>query len=431
MALLSLHIVLDLTIHGSVALLAVASVSWLLLVHRPVHRSVLIVAFAIMALVAVAKPPLGTDLWSYQAYGRVLTEYGDNPYTAVPGAYPGDAVMARVSSLYIELPSAYGPVFVGAAGVIAVATGAGELAGRLGWQLVGALAVAATALVLHRAGRSSRAIAAFVFHPLVAYQLIHLAHNDALVGLAILGGVLLAARDRTTAASLLLASAALIKAPSGVAWLALIAWLVVNRRRRDAGVAIASAAALAVITLLPFGISTALGPMLDSRGTSNATSIWNAVRGDWATFVWRPIRGVDATAGSWVSALALLLPVLVALAATYALRSRPVHEAVTVALLAWLALSLYPSVWYFAWVLPLAALWPLRERVAIGAYVALCQIVSQTWLFPVAAGLAGDGELGLVDRLGAPLLGIGSVAGSALIVWLAGNRRQIGGPSAL
>ena len=432
MVLLALHLGADVSIYRSVFLLAAASVAWLLAVRRRIPQVVVVVAFAVLAVIAIARTPLGTDLWSYQAYGRILAEHHDNPYVDLPSSYPDDAVMARVSDLYLDVPCAYGPVFVVIASGVAIVTGASELAGRLAWQLIGQFAVGATAVLLRRAGRSPRAVAAFLLHPLVAYQLVHLAHNDALVGLAILGGCLLAARGRVTPAALMLTAAALIKAPSGIAWFVLIAWLLMNRRHRDAASATAASAVLTAVSMLPFGISTALTPMLESRGSSNATSIWNAVRGDWVTFLWRPIRTVDATAGPWLAGVAIAVALLVALAATYTLRRRPVHEAITVGILAWLTLSLYPSVWYYAWVLPIASLWPLVPRLLIGVQIALVQVISQAWLFPVAAGLSGDGGLGLVDRLGAPLLGGGSVAGLAMIAWLAraGPEGRPGNPAA-
>jgi hypothetical protein len=116
--------------------------------------------------------------------------------------------------------------------------------------------------------------------------------------------------------------------------------------------------------------------------------------------------------------LAIVVPLLVAVGAAYLLRGRPVYESLTIGLLAWLVLSLYPSAWYYAWLLPLVPLWAPRARVLIAGQIALYQVATQSWLFPLAALIGGDGELGLVDRIPAPLLGITSLAGIGLVAWL-------------
>ena len=48
----------------------------------------------------------------------------------------------------------------------------------------------------------------------------------------------------------------------------------------------------------------------------------------------------------------------------------------------------------------------------------LFDLSDQAWLLPVAAQLTGDGRLQVIDRLGAPLLGVVSLAGMLIILRL-------------
>jgi len=45
-------------------------------------------------------------------------------------------------------------------------------------------------------------------------------------------------------------------------------------------------------------------------------------------------------------------------------------------------------------------------------------LTTQAWLLPVAAQLTRDGRLQVIDRLGAPLLGVVSLAGVLIILRL-------------
>lgn len=412
------HVVADVSIGVSVAVLGAASALYVITSLRPLSRRWVLVALLVVCAAGISQEPDGTDLWIYQAYGRLVVEHHADPYEAVPADFPDDPVMQRVGSIYQDTPSAYGPAFVGVSVLIAAVTGTSELAGRLAWQLIGLAAVLGCVALLWRRGVSGRALAAFALNPIVGYQLVHLAHNDALVALALLAGCLLASDDRTTWAAIAFAAAALVKAPAGVALVVLGVWLLSNRRTVEAARALLVAAGIGVAAIALGGGVHVLSPMLGSRGQSNATNIWNAVRGDWETFVWRPLRGIPETAGPLVSTLAIGIPLALAVWAAYRFRDRPVHEPVTVGVFAVLLLALYPSAWYYAWILPLLAVWARRERVLLGAQTALYQLTTQAWLIPVAALITGDGRLGFADRLPAPLLGLCSLTGLALLAYL-------------
>lgn len=411
------------SVHRHVALLALASALLLLgAVRGRLSTTVLLATAVPVALVAVAKVPDGTDLWSYQAQGRVLAVHHSNPYTTPPSAYPDDPVTARVNPIYLDALSVYGPVFSLAAGVVAAVTGTGELLGRLAWQLLAVAAVAAAAFALRRRWAAAPvAIALVLLQPVTVDEVLHLAHNDAIVGLLVLAACWAAGRERPVPAGLLFGAAALVKAPAIVALIAYLVWLVARGERRDAARSAGSALALALITVVPFGPRAVLDATSAASSHINATSIWHLARGHWQMFVHRPLVEGGDQVGTVLRIAAIAVPIAVAVTAAYRLRHRPVHEAVTVALVAWMVFGLSAASWYLWWALPLLALWSGADRVALLLYACLVQITSQAWLMPVAA-LITTGHLELVDRLPALLLGLTTVLGLALLVLLVRTR---------
>ena len=89
-------------------------------------------------------------------------------------------------------------------------------------------------LIVDRRTRDPMALAALGVNPLTIVSVVNGGHNDALVGLAVLGGVLLAIDRRYIAAGAALAGAVLIKASGGLPLLAVGAWLVVAAGSRRA-----------------------------------------------------------------------------------------------------------------------------------------------------------------------------------------------------
>src|SRR5438552_896578 len=84
----------------------------------------------------------------------------------------------------------------------------------------GALAVFIALVLIARRVRSAAAVAIVGLNPVAAYMVVNAGHNDALVGLGVLVGVLLASRERHTTATLAFTAAALVKATAGLALLA-------------------------------------------------------------------------------------------------------------------------------------------------------------------------------------------------------------------
>ncbi len=383
----------------------------------PVPRWAVFIGVTVLGAVAVAEIPFGTDLWFYQSYGRIVEEYRSNPYVVAPISFIGDPVIDRTVAFYRDTGSVYGPFFVAVAAVVSALSGAGELAGRLAWQGLAFVAAAFTLVILRRQAVPWDRIFLVGTSPVFVYLLINQAHNDVYVGSMILAGTVLAKRDRHLAASVLFALAALVKVPAGIALLTYLAWLLFRHERRKSAAAAALAAAVGLVSLLPFGLRAVMSPLADNSGTTNATSMWNFVRGDVQSFLWRPERTVDTIAGPVVALAGILVPTAIAVFAACRLRHRAIHEPLTVALVAWVVLSLYPSVWLSGWFVALAGLWNLKEARLLIGYSSLLLITSQSWLMPVAA-IVDRGSYGPVERLAAALLGITTLLGLVLLVHL-------------
>jgi hypothetical protein len=78
---------LDLHVAGAIALLSLMFGFYAIVVHtadRLSPRMVLMCIAALYALVLLAPPLISTDVFSYQAYGRMLAVYGANPYLHGP-----------------------------------------------------------------------------------------------------------------------------------------------------------------------------------------------------------------------------------------------------------------------------------------------------------------------------------------------------------
>ena len=93
---------------------------------RPIYWNIthigLMYALLVPALLVLMVVPgvLSTDLFSYIWYGRIFGVFGDNPFTHVPADYAWHDTGNWLQWVFWkETPSAYGPVWVLLAGIVA------------------------------------------------------------------------------------------------------------------------------------------------------------------------------------------------------------------------------------------------------------------------------------------------------------------------
>ena len=356
----------DAPLGSRLALTLVAYLAFALVVAgevvRPVlgRRVVLAAIVGLLAVAVVAPPRESRDLWLYGMYGRIVAEHHDNPYTHVPAEYRDDPWFDRLHPAWRRTTSLYGPAFVAlsAAGMHVVEDSL--LAGRLFFQGLAALAVLAAALVVGRLTASPAAMAFVGLNPLVVVSVVNGGHNDAVVGLAVIVGAVLAARRRVVLAGLVLAAAVLVKATAGLALLAVAAWVWRREGMAKAAATACAAGALVVAGYLAAGGQAPVERLQDAQLDVSRASVWHAPRrlltleqvNDGV-----PPRRADVQVRQGIARVSMVA--VLALAGLTLLRRvdrlLPAVAAGT-ALLAYLLLGAYVLPWYMAWGLPALAL---------------------------------------------------------------------------
>ena len=188
-------------------------------------RMVLVTSLLLMTVAVVQPPSESLDLWSYAMNGRIVEHYGDSPYTHAPADYPHDPLLAHVGANWRHTRSLYGPAFTAvSAGIMSVAGGS-LLSTRLGFQLLAALCVLAVLILLIRKTRDPVVVLLVGANPVIIIEIVNIGRNDAILGLGLLAGVLLATRRRLVAAAVVLALVALVKIVVVAALGAVILWM--------------------------------------------------------------------------------------------------------------------------------------------------------------------------------------------------------------
>jgi alpha-1,6-mannosyltransferase len=345
----------------------------LLIGLEPLRRSlsvgmVLVASGALLLGSAVAPARSSDDLCAYAMYGRAVVEHRANPYVHPPSDFPDDPLLEHVNPYWRGTTARYGPVFIGITAGVAVFTGDHPLPTRLAYQVLAALAVFIALVLIARRTRSPAAVAVVGLNPVTAFVVVNGGHNDALIGLAVLSGVLLATRDRHTPATLAFTAAALIKATAGLAVVAYLAWLAYQRGPRVALRAAGLAVGITLLMLLVVGFGNVIGPLLGARETILPHSPWTLL----APGGIRKALGYgyeELGSLGHLSTIGIVTGLVIgAVFVVSRLRDTTPLYVVAGALLAFLFVSVYTPPWFAAWVLPVIALaW--RWRVSVCAFL--------------------------------------------------------------
>ena len=133
-----------------------------------------VVAIGLVLASAVVIPPRGSnDVWSYAAYGRMVSVHNASPYNHVPADFRGDALYREVSPVWRHRGSVYGPVFVGFAAAGTFVAGDSPTATRLFFQMSMAAAVVVALALVWRRTRSTAALLWLGLHPLFGAALVN------------------------------------------------------------------------------------------------------------------------------------------------------------------------------------------------------------------------------------------------------------------
>jgi hypothetical protein len=312
----------------------------------------------VLGAAVVVAPQDSKDLWSYAMYGRILSVHHANPWSLAPAHFAADPYLARVALGWRHTTSIYGPAFEVIAAVVTRLAGDTAAAVRVGFASIfaGAIALAGW-LVYRRTGRAAAA-AVVVLHPAIVLGTVTGGHNDALVGLGLLGAVLLVLDDRPVLAGAAGAFAVLVKLTGAIGIVAVAAWALVHRGGRVATRLAVVAGGIVLLAYLPLG-TTGVSAFVHNRNSISRASIWQLPR---------LVTGLDSrhspirlglAHGDTHSLIALgaAATLVVMLAIAIWLR-RADHPAIglVASLGGYLVLAPYVLPWYAAWVVPALAL---------------------------------------------------------------------------
>jgi hypothetical protein len=329
---------------------------------------VLVLSGGLLLGSALAPVKSSNDLWAYGMYGRTIVQYHENPYLHPPSDFPEDPLFHHMDEYWQGTTARYGPVFIGLTAGIAVVATDHPLPTRLAYQLLAALAVFAALVIIARWTRNAAAVVLVGLNPVSAYMVVNAGHNDALVGLGILVGVVLATRDRRNLAVLAFTLAALVKATAGFALLAYLAWLAYRRGPRALLKPVGVALAVTLPALLLAGPRDVVNPLLGARDTILPHSPWNLVAPNGIRkAIGYGYEHLGSQAHLSFYSLVVVLVVAAIFVASRLKESTPILIVIG-ALLAYMFGSVYTAPWFAAWVVPVLALrW--RWRVSVYAFV--------------------------------------------------------------
>jgi hypothetical protein len=311
---------------------------------------------ALNALILLAPPLVSTDIFSYQFYGRLAEVYHANPYLTGPHALALDPLYQYIGSKWVYTPTVYGPLFTGISYLLAPLS---IPASVFAYKAIAALSSLTIVALVWRGARlrgvdQVKAAALVGLNPLIVVYGVGGGHNDLLMLVPMLAGVvfLLQGRARLSGGSIVAATA--VKLTAGLVLPFALAdprGDLSGTRRRELliGVGVA-AAAIAVFAFAMFGSGPLHLPATIETVQSNGN--WQSI----PNFI-----GTRLGLGTVGHPVALILGGLFAAALGWLLWRVRRGRLDWIAGAGWAALALLVTAasllpWYAAWLMPLAAL---------------------------------------------------------------------------
>nr|WP_052477907.1 polyprenol phosphomannose-dependent alpha 1,6 mannosyltransferase MptB [Kibdelosporangium sp. MJ126-NF4]CEL14926.1 FIG00861900: possible membrane protein [Kibdelosporangium sp. MJ126-NF4]CTQ96444.1 FIG00861900: possible membrane protein [Kibdelosporangium sp. MJ126-NF4] len=345
----------------------IAAFVWAWLRLRTCTRRQILVATGMWAVpLLVSLPVLSQDLYIYLAQGAIA-HAGLDPYTVGPSGLDSP-LTDRVSWVWENTPSPYGPLFILLMKSVVAVTGPNVLAAALVTKLLIAsglvlLCAALPRLARHLGGTPEQALWLGAANPLVLVHLVGGPHNDLLMIAFLAAGTVLVLDGRHVAGIAVVALAVGIKVTAALA-LPFLVWIWASRLRRHGFVTAAGAGML--VTAAVFGLCTlAAGVDLGWLGALGGNSLLN----HWLSLP----TGVGELFGIIPAARIGGWALLAVIVGWLWWRSRSGGAQAVAgaawALLATVLLSAVTMPWYFTWPLVLAAGFALRPAIVAGISV--------------------------------------------------------------
>jgi hypothetical protein len=181
-------------------------------------RAVLTSIAVLYGVALLAPPLLSTDIFSYQAYGRMGVLYGASPYLHGPSAIALDPLYPFIGAQWIRTPTAYGPLFTALSYLLVPLDIA---ANAFAYKAIAAISSVWIVVMVWNAARLRgldpiKAVAFVGLNPVLIVYGIGGGHNDLLMLAILVTGLymLLQRRERTSGALIVVAVA--IKLTAGL-----------------------------------------------------------------------------------------------------------------------------------------------------------------------------------------------------------------------
>jgi hypothetical protein len=225
------------------------------------------VAAALAALYVGIYPSSSQDVFHNIASARTLWIYGENPLVTPPSAHPDDPLVDQVRA-WRDVSSFYGPLFYAASVIPSKLAGDDVLRNLIAFKALNGLGLLLLALLVGEAaqilapGYRAQAIVMTGWNPLLLYENVANGHNDVLMVLMIVAGLLLAIRARTLSGLIMAALAAAVKYPATPVGLIVWIWSWPRGTRSERLVLVAfalAAAAIGAAILLLFAQQVEMG----------------------------------------------------------------------------------------------------------------------------------------------------------------------------
>ena len=336
------------------------------------HLRWIVAATVVLHVLFFLGPPLlSADVFGYIDWARAGALHGFNPYATNSGTVVSDAVYPFVR--WDDFSSPYGPLFtLFTYALVPFGVPLNLWALKL-FVLGGSLGCCALILACSRElGRDPRlGLVLYGLNPAVLVYAVGGAHNDVLMMVPILGGVLLVLRERARAAGALGSVAVAIKASAGL----VVPFLVLGVRDRGRALvaALVAGAGVLIVSLVAFG-GEAFDFVNVLRTQQDLDSGTSVIAQLGAVFGWSG----NPTAARVVAGMVFLTVLGGLLWRTWRRRETWLDSAAW-ATLALLACTSWLLAWYIVWLIPLAALarsrWLPAAAAGMTVFVVLTRMV--------------------------------------------------------
>jgi alpha-1,6-mannosyltransferase len=385
-------------------------------------------------------PAAALDLYDYLMYGRIVLEYGGNPFVQPPSAFPDPLV---AFSPWPHERSVYGPLWQIISLVPTALAGESLLRGLLAFKVLGLLAFVSCSLVIWQLltrlcpPHAPSGTLLFAWNPLLQFELVGNGHNDVVMILFVLLAVWALIAERRLLVLPLLSLAIVTKLLAvALGPVVLYGLLRGQLPLRDKLIAIFGGGALAVV--LAIGLYAPFWAGLDT--------FYFLSRGNWFTASpptmlrevlrqWYPFEDAGRIAATLVGlTYAAFVVIRLALLWRQDRQAEPTDQSwlpwieaaydMTFVYLAFLTLWWQP--WYLVWLVALAALLPSRfvhERALLFCFGGVLNYLVFKYIWPIYQPMTYTTIMGISVVLiyGLPLLHLAITA--ALPDGARGSRR--------